>query len=78
MKFEGSDFWKHKNGMDAFLYIANVVQDDNGKAIIHAYWMVQGTEHYWFCSDRERIFIKGDQYDNWESYEPTGKIYENA
>jgi len=72
MKFESYDCWKHKNGLDAFIFVAYAVQDDNQKAILRAFWMIQGIDGYWMASHEERLFIKDDQYDNWEPYEPKG------
>lgn len=72
MKFELHDCWKHSNCIDAFIFVSNVVQDDNGKAILHAYWMVQGIKGYWMVSSQERLFIKDDHYANWQLYEPKG------
>lgn len=74
MKFENYDCWKHKNCLDVFIYVSTVIQDDNNKAIIHANWMTQGVENHWFASERQRLFIKEDQYDNWEPYDPIGKL----
>lgn len=73
MKFESYDCWKHKNCIDVFIYTPTSVQDDNGKAIIHAFWMIQGIDNYWMATgNQERLFIKEDQYDNWMPYEPKG------
>lgn len=75
MKFEEHHFFKHKNGIDCFICVDNVVQDHNGKVILYVNWMTQGIFSYWTASDRERLFIKGDQYHNWEPYEPIGKYF---
>lgn len=72
MKFEGYDCWKHKHCLDAFIFVSTVIQDDNNAAILHAHWMIQGTEGHWMATNRKRIFIRADHYDNWVPYEPKG------
>ena len=72
MKFESYDCWKHKNCIDVFIFVPDVVQDDNGKAILNAFWMVQGMDGYWMASSQDRILIKEEEYDSWMPYEPKG------
>lgn len=74
MKFESSDFFKHDNGIDAFLWVHTVVMDSGEAAIVHAWWLVQGVEKYWWTGESQRIFIKKDQYEHWKSYEPKGEL----
>lgn len=78
MKFQDSEgkYFKHKNCMDVFVRVRTVVMDSGDKAILWLSWMIQGTESYWLTrEDKDRVFIKADQYENWEPYEPKGKLY---
>lgn len=74
MKFISYDCLKHKNGIDAFIYILNVVQDTGQVAIVNAVWIVQGIESHWATGRRQRIVIKRDQYKNWQPVEPRGSL----
>ena len=77
MKFsEGYQYFKHKNGIDAFIRVRTVTMDSGDNAILWIDWMIQGVEMYWHSPVfKQRIFIKADQYDNWLRYEPKGEIY---
>lgn len=75
MKFNKDTYWKHSNCLDAFFKVIDVIQDHNGKAILLGYWMIQGTANFWYGSDKDRIFIRSDQYDKWLSYKPLGNMF---
>lgn len=71
-KFESYDCWKHDNCIDVFFCVSSVVQDTGKAAILLGYWMTQGQEHYWCCSDLDRIRVAPEQYKFWQKYEPGG------
>jgi hypothetical protein len=72
VKFEQYDCWKHKNGIDAFIYVSNITPD----GVIYGNWMIQGVEHWWMATYNDKINITEDQYDNWIPYDPSGDFYD--
>jgi hypothetical protein len=72
MRFAG-EFIKHKNCMDAFFHIVSVDYDNNNKARLSGYWMIQGIEGYWKGSSKSNINITPKHYNNWLAYSPKGE-----
>ena len=74
-KFKETEYYKHKNSINAFIMVERVTIDSGHSAIIEVHWLVQGIFNFWFTPAMMlRHFIKEDQYDNWELYSPRGKL----
>lgn len=74
MKFDNNPYWKHKNCLDVFFNVSSTARVTYGKNIIlYGTWCTQGTESWWFTIS-DRLNIRPDQYENWDSYEPKGRM----
>ena len=70
-KFHDNVFYKHQDGMDAFIRVNRVVMDTGEKAILYAAWAIQGTSGWGFAPVEEvRLDIKPEHYKKWVQYEP--------
>ena len=74
MKFENNLWLRHELCLDTFIEVQSVVMDTGNKAIVNAYWMIQGMDGYWYAADVRRYVIRPKLYHSWKPYMPTGEL----
>jgi hypothetical protein len=73
-KFETCVCWKHEKCMDVFFYVYEVVKDNEDKASLLGYWMVQGAIDHWPVSRSCKLKVDAEQYKLWKRFEPKGEL----